>query len=69
MLLTDDTLVESMREFVTASNRLQYLSRQDHLDLRQLDQAAAKRREAAQALQDALVSRGWRRPGTLEDIA
>lgn len=69
MLLTDDTLVESMREFVTASNRLQYLSAQDHLDLRRIDQAAQKRREAARALQEALVSRGWRRPGTLEDIA
>ena len=69
MLLTDDTLVDTMREFVTASNRLQYLSRQDHLDLRSLDKAAEQRRAAAQALQEALVSRGWRRPGTLEDIA
>lgn len=69
MLLTDDTLVDTMRDFVTASNRLQYLSRQDHLDLRSIDQAAERRREAARALQEALVARGWRRPGTLEDIA
>ena len=69
MLLTDDTLVEAMRAFVTASNRLQYLSRQEHLDLRVVDEAGAKQREAARALQDALVSRGWRRPGSLEGIA
>jgi len=65
MLLTDDRLVDTMREFVTAANRLQYLSRQDHLDLRQLDEAGDKHREAALALQEALVARGWRRPGTL----
>lgn len=69
MLLTDATLVDTMREFVTASNRLQYLSHQDHLDLRSLDQAAEKQRQAARALQEALVARGWRRPGMLEDIA
>lgn len=69
MLLTDDTLVDTMREFVTASNRLQYLSCQDHLDLRSIDQAAEQRRAAARALQEALVARGWRRPGTIEDIA
>ena len=65
MLLTDDRLVDTMREFVTAANRLQYLSQQDHLDLRQLDEAGDKHREASLALQEALVARGWRRPGTL----
>jgi hypothetical protein len=65
MLLTDDRLVDTMREFVTAANRLQYLSGQDHLDLRLLDEAGDKHREAALALQEALVARGWRRPGTL----
>lgn len=65
MLLTDDKLVDTMREFVTASNRLQFLSRQDHLDLRQLDEAGERHREATAALQEALVARGWRRPGTL----
>jgi hypothetical protein len=65
MLLTDDRLVDTMRDFVTAANRLQYLSQQDHLDLRQLDEAGDKHREASLALQEALVARGWRRPGTL----
>jgi hypothetical protein len=65
MLLTDDTLVEAMRELVTATNRLQYLSLQDHLDLRLLDEAGDRHREASLALQEALVARGWRRPGTL----
>jgi hypothetical protein len=65
MLLTDDRLVDTMRDFVTAANRLQYLSQQDHLDLRLLDEAGDKHREASIALQEALVARGWRRPGTL----
>ncbi len=65
MLLTDDRLVDTMRDFITAANRVQYLSRQDHLDLRLLDQASESQQAAARALQDALVSRGWRRPGTL----
>lgn len=69
MLLTDDTLVDTMRDLVTAANRWQYLSQQDHLDLRLLDEAAEKRRAAARALQEALVARGWRRPGMREDIA
>jgi hypothetical protein len=64
MLLTDDRLVDTMRDFVTAANRLQYLSQQDHLDLAQLDQAGDRHREASLALQEALVARGWRRPGT-----
>jgi hypothetical protein len=65
MLLTDDRLVDTMRDFVTAANRLQYLSQQDHLDLRLLDEAGDKHREASIALQEALEARGWRRPGTL----
>jgi hypothetical protein len=65
MLLTDDRLVDTMRDFVTAANRLQYLSQQDHLDLQLLDEAGDKHREASIALQEALVARGWRRPGTL----
>ena len=64
MLLTDERLVDTMRELVTAANRLQYLSQQDHLDMTQLDQAGDRHREASLALQEALVARGWRRPGT-----
>lgn len=64
MLLTDDRLVETMREYVTAANRVQYLSERDHLDLRRLEEAAEAQRQAAATLQEALVSRGWRRPGT-----
>ena len=64
MLLTDDRLVDTMRDYVTAANRVQYLSQKDHLDLSQLDQATEAQREASTALQEALVSRGWRRPGT-----
>jgi hypothetical protein len=62
MLLTDDRLVDTMREFVTAANRLQYLSSKGELDLRQRDQADEARRQAEVALQEALVARGWRRP-------
>ena len=64
MLLTDDRLVDTMREYVIAANRVQYLSQRDHLDLRQLEDAGETQRQAATALQEALVSRGWRRPGT-----
>ena len=63
MLLTDDRLVDTMRAFVTSANRLQYLSEKDHLDLRLLEEASESHRKAAAALQQALVSRGWRRPG------
>jgi hypothetical protein len=63
MLVVDDRLVDTMRAYVTAANRLEYLSHRDHLDLRQLDEAGQEHRRAAEALQEALVSRGWRRPG------
>ena len=63
MLLTDDRLVDTMRAFVMSANRLQYLSEKNHLDLGQLEEASAAHSEAAAALQKALVSRGWRRPG------
>jgi hypothetical protein len=63
MLLTDDRLVDTMRAFVTSANRLQYLSEKDHLDLRMLEEASEAHSKAAAALQQALVSRGWRRPG------
>ena len=62
MLLTDDRLVEAMRAYVTSANRLQYLSAKDHLDLSLLDQARQAHREATHAVQEALISRGWRLP-------
>ena len=64
LMLTDDKLVDSMRAFVTATNRVQHVSSQAHLDLRQLDEATSSQQLAAQALQEALVQRGWRRPGS-----
>jgi hypothetical protein len=64
MLLTDDRLVDTMREYVMSANRLQYLSEKDHRDLGLLEQASEAHRQAATALQQALVSRGWRKPGT-----
>ncbi|HUR51515.1 MAG TPA: hypothetical protein VMZ11_05280 [Mycobacteriales bacterium] len=63
MLLQDDRLIDTMREFVTAANRLQYLSLKGHLDLHQIEEASETHRQASSALQEALVSRGWRRPG------
>jgi hypothetical protein len=63
--MTDDKLVDTMRSFVTATNKLKHLSGQDRVDLRLLDQVGDDQREAAAALQQALVERGWRRPGHL----
>ncbi len=60
--LTDDQLVETMREFVTASNRLENLSGRGGADLRLLEEVAEHRRLAGIALQDALIQRGWRCP-------
>jgi hypothetical protein len=64
LMLTDDKLVDSMRAFVTATNRVQHVSNQPHLDLRQLEEATSSQQRAAQDLQEALVQRGWRRPGS-----
>lgn len=66
LLLSDDKLVDTMREFVTATNRVKHLSAQDRVDLKLLDQVGQDQRQAAAALQEALVSRGWRRPGQLQ---
>lgn len=63
LLLSDDTLLDTMRAFVTATNRLRHLAGQDRVDLRLLDEVGEDQRRAAAALQEALVARGWRRPG------
>jgi serine phosphatase RsbU (regulator of sigma subunit) len=63
LMLTDDRLVEAMRAFVTATNRVQHLSQQPRLDMHLLDQASEAQGEAARLLNEALVQRGWRRPG------
>ena len=63
ILLSDDKLIDSMRLFVTATNRLKHLSGQDRIDMRTLDQVGEDQRQAAAALQQALLERGWRRPG------
>jgi len=62
LMLTDDKLVDSMRAFVTATNRVAHVSNQPHLDLRNLEDATSAQQAAATALQEALVQRGWRRP-------
>ena len=64
MTLTDDKLVDAMRDFVTATNRVQHLEGRPVLDMSQLDAATTSQREAASTLQDLLVQRGWRRPGS-----
>jgi hypothetical protein len=64
MTLTDDKLVDTMRAFVTATNRVQHVSSQAHLDLRVLEEATSSQQAAAHALQEALMQRGWRRPGS-----
>lgn len=63
MTLTDDQLVDAMRAVVTATNRVQHLEGRPVLDMQQLEAATATQREAAVTLQQALVQRGWRRPG------
>jgi hypothetical protein len=63
LVVVDDKLVETMRAFVTAANRLDYLSQRDHIDLGQMEAASREHRRASDELQQALVSRGWRRPG------
>ena len=63
LVVVDDKLVDSMRAYVTAANRLEYLSARDHISLRDVEEAGLEHRRASEALQEALVSRGWRRPG------
>lgn len=65
IVLSDDKLVDTMRAFVTATNRLKHLSAQDRIDARLLDQVGQEQRQAAADLQQALVERGWRRPGVV----
>lgn len=55
-------MIEAMRTFVTASNRLDNLTGRDTPDLRLLEEVQEQRRLAGIALQEALVARGWRRP-------
>jgi hypothetical protein len=64
LMLTDDRLVDAMRAFVTATNRVQHVSSRAHLDMHEVDVATSAQQEAANALNEALVQRGWRRPGT-----
>ena len=63
LVVVDDKLVESMRAYVTAANRLEYLTHRDHINLRDVEEAGLEHRRASESLQDALVARGWRRPG------
>ena len=60
MLLTDDRLIDAMRVFVTATNRMQHLTTTH--DLAQLERATIDHHAAAFALQEALLQRGWRLP-------
>jgi hypothetical protein len=62
-LITDRRLVDAMRLLVTATNRLQHIEGLDHRELGQLERVSAEQRAAAAALQEALLERGWRRPG------
>jgi len=62
VLLTDDRLVDAMRDFVTATNRLANLAARGDTDLRLLETLNEQRRAAGEALQAALVERGWRKP-------
>ena len=64
LLMADSKLVDAMRTFVTMANRVQHLS--EGRDLGALERATAEYRAAADALQGALVARGWRLPGTMD---
>lgn len=63
MLLIDDRLIDSMRLFVMATNRLDNLRERGSHDLALLERLAEERRAAGVALQEALLQHGWRRPG------
>jgi hypothetical protein len=62
MLLTEDRLVEAMRSFVIATNRVENIVTRAEPDLRLLEQASEDRRASALALQQALYDHGWRHP-------
>ena len=63
MLLTDDRLLDVMRNFVTASNRFDFLTGRSSSDPELVDQVSEERRLAGEALKAALVERGWRPAG------
>lgn len=63
MLLTDDRLIDAMRNFVTASNRFDHLLGRVGCDPALVDQVSEERRLAGEALKSALLERGWRPAG------
>ena len=59
----DHVLLELMRQYVQAANRLNYAERKTAVDDVDYHAQRRAREDAAAALEDALMERGWTVPG------
>jgi hypothetical protein len=59
---TDATLVECMRAFVVATNRLRYAEERNEVDAATMVALQRSQRGAAQAFEEAVLERGWQLP-------
>lgn len=60
---TDATLVDYMRAFVVATNRLRYAEERNEVDANTMVALQRSQRGAAIAFETALLERGWQVPG------
>jgi hypothetical protein len=60
---SDATLVEFMRAFVVATNRLRYAEQRNEVDAPTMTALQRSQRAAAIAFEDAMLERGWQLPG------
>jgi hypothetical protein len=60
---TDSTLVDFMRAFVVATNRLRYAEERNEVDAATMTALQRSQRAAATAFEEAVLERGWQLPG------
>ena len=60
---TDATLVDFMRSFVVATNRLRYAEQRNEVDAATMTALQRSQRAAAVAFETAVLERGWQLPG------
>jgi hypothetical protein len=63
---SDATLVDHMRGFVVATNRLRYAEERDEVDAPTMVALQRAQRSAAIAFEAALLERGWRLPAQFD---
>lgn len=61
--MSDQQLLDLMRGYVVATNRLEVLESREVVNPEVLEAVRQAQREAARAFEDALLARGWQIPG------